>query len=277
MNPVRKSVGFMPFVIKEHLVPRGRITLPGDKSIAHRALIISALAGGKTKIKNFPASDDLLATAAALSALGVKLSAGNKQVLVQGRSLCGLLEPKKPLFAANSGTTMRLLLGALAGQEFTTTLTAGKYLSARPMARVNMPLRMMGACIAAKKKGGDEYPPIVISGNKLKGISYRLPVASAQVKGALLLAGLYAEGKTRVIEPVKTRDHTERMLKAFGAGITVSGNSIILNPGKDLISPGEIYIPAISPRQLSFWFCHRSFPALMLSSAASGLIPAEAG
>ncbi|MDD5692686.1 MAG: 3-phosphoshikimate 1-carboxyvinyltransferase [Candidatus Omnitrophica bacterium] len=277
MKPAIKSVGFMPFVIKEHLVPRGRITLPGDKSIAHRALIISALSRGKTIIKNFPVSGDLLATAAALSALGVKVSCGNKQVLVQGRSLCGLLEPKKPLFVADSGTTIRLLLGALAGQDFTATLTAGKYLSARPMARVNIPLRMMGACITAKKKDGDEYPPIVISGNKLKGISYRLPVASAQVKGALLLAGLYAKGKTRVIEPVRTRDHTERMLKAFGAGITVSGNSIILNPGRDLISPGEIYIPGDISSAAFFLVLASIIPGSNVIIRSVGLNPGRSG
>ncbi|TAM37890.1 3-phosphoshikimate 1-carboxyvinyltransferase, partial [bacterium] len=266
-----------PFVIKEHFTPRGKITLPGDKSIAHRALIISALSRGKTIIKNFPVSDDLLATLAVLAALGVKISAGNKQVLVQGSSLAGLVEPEKPLFAANSGTTLRLLLGVLAGRDFKAKFVAGKYLSARPMARVNIPLRMMGARLTAKKRGSDEYPPIVISGNKLKGISYRLPVASAQVKGAILLAGLSAEGKTRVIEPVKTRDHTERMLKAFGAKITVSGNSIILNPGKDLTSPGEIYIPGDISSAAFFLVLASVIPGSNVIIRRAGLNPGRSG
>jgi len=277
MKPVRKRSGFKPFVIKEHFIPRGEISLPGDKSIAHRSLIISALSFGKTIIKNFPASGDLLATLSVLSALGVNISRNNKRVLVCGRPGCGLLEPKKPLFASNSGTTIRLLLGVLAGQDFTARLVAGKYLSARPMARVNIPLRMMGALITAKKRGSDEYPPIVISGNKLKGISYRLPVASAQVKGAILLAGLYAEGKTRVIEPIKTRDHTERMLKAFGADITISGNSVILNPGQILTSPGEIYIPGDISSAAFFLVLASVIPGSNVVIRSCGLNPGRRG
>lgn len=232
-----------PFAVKEKFIPVGKISLPGDKSIAHRALIISALSTGKTTIRNFPIHDDSLATLGALAALGVKILRNNMEILVYGRPRRGLLESRKPIFVNNSGTTLRLVLGVLAGQNFETKLIAGKYLSARPMSRVNLPLRMMGARIIARAKGSQEYPPIVIRGNKLKGISYRLPVASAQVKSAILLAGLFAKGKTKVIEPIRTRDHTERMLKLYGAKITKNRNSIILNPGKDLTSPGQIYIP----------------------------------
>ena len=230
-----------PFVVKDKFIPSGSISLAGDKSIAHRALIISALSRGKTIIKNFPIHDDSLATLNALVALGVKIKRVNNQVLVCGAQ--GLRKPDKPLFVNNSGTTLRLISGVLAGRDFETKVIAAKYLSARPMARVNKPLRLMGAKIAAKKRGAEEYPPLVISGGNLKGIVYRMPIASAQVKSAILLAGLTALGKTRVIENINTRDHTERMLKAFGANITVNKNSITLNPDKSLSSPGTIYIP----------------------------------
>lgn len=230
-----------PFEIKNKFIPRGSIILAGDKSIAHRALIISALSFGKTKIYNFPIHDDSLATLDALSSLGVKIMRKNNQVCVCGSG--GLSRPKGPLFINNSGTTFRLILGALAGAGFKTKISAGKYLSRRPMARVNKPLRLMGAKISARRIGQEEYPPVVISGGPLKGISYRLPVASAQVKSAILLAGLSAIGKTSVIEEVSTRDHTERMLKYFGADITMRNNKVTLNPARSLISPGEIYIP----------------------------------
>jgi len=230
-----------PFAVNDKFIPRGRISLIGDKSIAHRALIIGALSSDKIIIRNFPVHDDSLATLNALVALGAKIRRNNKQVLVWGSQ--GLKKPRKPLFVNNSGTTLRLILGVLAGTDFETKIIAGKYLSARPMSRVDKPLRLMGARITAKKKGKEEYPPLVIRGGKLKGILYRLPVASAQVKSAILLAGLSASGKTRVIESIRTRDHTERMLKTFGANITVDNNSITLIPDRSLKAPGIIYIP----------------------------------
>ncbi|MFA4993193.1 MAG: 3-phosphoshikimate 1-carboxyvinyltransferase [Candidatus Omnitrophota bacterium] len=228
-------------VVRDKFIPHGRISLIGDKSIAHRALIIGALSCNKTIIKNFPIHDDSLATLTTLAALGVKSKRNKNQVLVWGSQ--GLRKPRKPVFVSNSGTTLRLILGVLAGTDFETKLIAGKYLSARPMSRVDKPLRLMGARISAKKRGAEEYPPLVVRGGKLKGIVYRLPVASAQVKSAILLAGLSALGKTRVIERIRTRDHTERMLKTFGANITVNKNSITLNPDRKLKSPGIIYIP----------------------------------
>ena len=232
-----------PFVIKNKFTPRGKICLAGDKSIAHRALIISAISSGKTIIRNFPVHDDSLATLNALVALGVKITRVNNQVSVRGAKR--LSKPNKPIFVNNSGTTLRLILGVLAGQDFETKITAAKNLSARPMARVNKPLRLMGARIAAKKRGAEEYSPLVISGGSLKGITYRMSVASAQVKSAILLAGLSASGKTRVIERRSTRDHTERMLKAFGANINikVNKNSVTLTPDRGLTSPEGIYIP----------------------------------
>jgi len=232
-----------PFLVKNKFIPGGKITLAGDKSIAHRALILSALARGKTILNNLPIHDDSLATLNALKALGIKILRRNKQILVFGKGRQGLKRPRQPIFVHNSGTTLRLLLGVLAGQDFKAKVIAGKYLSARPMARVNLPLRLMGAQITAKIKGREEYAPIVISGGNLKGIIYRPNVSSAQVKSAILLAGLFATGKTQVIERLKTRDHTERMLKLFGADVAISHKCIILNPKKNLISPGKIFIP----------------------------------
>lgn len=253
MSCIRKSANrletkFSPpgksFLIKHKFIPCGRIILMGDKSIAHRALILSALASGKTILKNFPIHDDSLATLNALSALGVKIILRQEGLVsVQGCGRQGLKTPRKPIFVNNSGTTLRLLLGVLAGMDFKTKVAAGKYLSLRPMSRVNVPLRLMGARITARIKNNEEYAPIVISGGNLKGIVYQSKIASAQVKSAILLAGLFAKGKTKVIERLKTRDHTERMLKIFGANIVVKNNSITLNPNQDLVSPAEIYIP----------------------------------
>ena len=270
----------IPFVVKKRSIPRGKIKVPGDKSIAHRALLISALAHGITVIKNFPIHDDSYATLNALVALGVKIVPRSNQISVWGKSKRGLLlsQPRKPIFVNNSGTTLRLLLGLLAGQDFKTKLTAGKYLTLRPMARVNIPLRMMGAGIIAQNKGPQEYPPIIINGNiYLKGISYFLPVASAQVKSAILLAGLFAKGKTTVIERIATRDHTERMLKLFGANIIIKKNHIILNPGRNLVSPGEICIPGDISSAAFFITLAAISPKAKITIEGVGLNPSRCG
>ncbi|MDD5130080.1 MAG: 3-phosphoshikimate 1-carboxyvinyltransferase [Candidatus Omnitrophica bacterium] len=231
------------FLIKHKFIPQGRIILPGDKSIAHRALILSALSCGRTILKNFPIHEDSLATLNALSVLGVKIRRNKGIVLVSGKGRQGLKSPGKPVFVNNSGTTLRLLLGVLAGVSFKTKIVAGKYLSLRPMSRVNIPLRLMGAQIVAQNRGREEYAPITINGGNLKGIVYRPKVASAQVKSAILLAGLFAKGRTKVIEQLNTRDHTERMLKVFGVNIIVNNRSITLYPTQGLNSPGQVYIP----------------------------------
>jgi len=229
-----------PFLIKNKSIPRGTAAVPGDKSITHRALLLSALSRIKTIINNFPVHEDSSATLKVLKQLGVKIK--HTKNIVEVFSPDGLKKPSRPLFTGNSGTTLRLLLGVLAGLDFKVKVTAGKYLSLRPMARVTVPLRLMGAYISAKKKGNEEYAPIIIKGGNLSGITYQLPVASAQVKSAILLAGLSAKGRTQVIERISSRDHTERMLKLFGADISISNKGIILNPG-ELKSPGKIYIP----------------------------------
>jgi 3-phosphoshikimate 1-carboxyvinyltransferase len=267
-----------PFVLKKRFIPRGKIKVPGDKSIAHRALLISAVASGTTTIKNFPIHDDSWATRNALVALGVKISPISNQIKVSGRGLRGLSKPRKPIFVNNSGTTLRLLSGLLAGQNFKTKLVAAKYLAIRPMARVNIPLRMMGAEIIARKKGLQEYPPITINGKiNLKGITYTLPVASAQVKSAILLAGLSAKGKTKVIEKVATRDHTERMLKTYGADITIKKNKVILNPGKDLTSPGVIYIPGDISSAAFFMVLAAILPKAKITITGVSLNPSRSG
>ncbi|MFA5286967.1 MAG: 3-phosphoshikimate 1-carboxyvinyltransferase [Candidatus Omnitrophota bacterium] len=217
---------------------KGSIILPGDKSIAHRAIILGAISSGKTVINNFPANEDCKSSLVVLRSLGVKIKKNkNGNIIVFGKGLNGLIKPDSSLFIEESGTTFRLLLGILAAQKFETKLTAGKALSKRPMLRVIAPLRKMGASISG------EYPPIFIRGSELKGITYNMPVASAQVKSAVLLAGLYAIGETRIIEPIKTRDHTERMLCQFRAGIKRQGDAIVIKGGQVLISPGSIYVP----------------------------------
>lgn len=234
---------------------RGEILLLGDKSIASRSIIISAISYGKTIIENFPASKDCLATIKAFRSLGIKItekpaspSQDKKTITVLGRGLYGLKRPKGNIFFGDSGTTLRLVLGVLAGQNFAATLTAGKSLTQRPMRRVTFPLRKMGAIINSRLKTQnsklEEYPPITIRGGNLKAITYKMPIASAQVKSAILLAGLYAKGITKVIEPTKTRDHTERMLKLFKARIKVKHNTILIEGGKELASAGRIFVPA---------------------------------
>ena len=237
----------------------GEIDLPGDKSIAHRSIIISAIAKGKTYIYNFPASQDCLTTLKAFRRLGVKISKigmtkKHINLCVAGRGLFGLNKPLTYIDVRESGTTARLILGVLAGQKFSATLTtqAESSLNNRPMRRITEPLRKMGAFIKARKSkpyakmqdhAAEEYLPIAIKGGTLRSISYRIPVASAQVKSALLLAGLYAKGTTKIFEPIKTRDHTERMLKDFKADMNVRDKIISIRGKKELVSPGKIHIP----------------------------------
>ncbi len=228
---------------------KGSIILPGDKSIAHRAIILSAISSGKTVINNFPANEDCKASLEVFRNLGIKIKKDKSgKIIIFGKGLNGLNKPNGSLFIKESGTTFRLLLGILAAQRFEVKLRAGKALSKRPMLRVITPLRKMGALISGKSirlnnRIEEEYPPINIKGSELKGITYNMPIASAQVKSAILLAGLYAIGQTRIIEPIKTRDHTERMLNFFNSGIKHQGNAIVIKGGEGLSSSGKIYIP----------------------------------
>ncbi|MFH1338996.1 MAG: 3-phosphoshikimate 1-carboxyvinyltransferase [Candidatus Omnitrophota bacterium] len=267
---------------------RGEISLAGDKSIAHRSIFISAIAKGKTQIYNFPASRDCLASLRAFRKLGVTisergLSPYGLNISVAGRGIYGLKKPRSAIYAGESGTTFRLLSGLLSGQPFRASLTAGQSLSRRPMRRVTEPLRRMGAEIKARGArrtahgATEDYPPMTIKGGRLRGITYRMPVASAQVKSALLLAGLYAEGITRVIEPKITRDHTERMLKDFGADIGIKGKIIGVTGKKELISPGEIHIPADISSAAFFIVAAILLPDSELIIKSVGLNPGRVG
>jgi 3-phosphoshikimate 1-carboxyvinyltransferase len=196
---------------------RGSLRLPGDKSVSHRAAILAALARGQSRIENFSTSEDCARTLGCLEQLGVETKREGTTVVVQGVGLGGLRAPSLPLDCGNSGSTMRLLAGVLAGQDFASTLTGDASLSSRPMRRIIEPLEMMGARVLSE----NGRAPLRITGSpRLRGISYEMPVASAQLKSAVLLAGLSAEGHTRVIEPRgATRDHTERMLRWLGVSL----------------------------------------------------------
>lgn len=208
----------------------GRLRVPGDKSISHRAVMLGALAEGTTRIAGLLEGEDVLCALAAFRSMGVSAKGPDHGGLViEGVGLHGLKAPVQPLDMGNSGTAMRLLAGILAGQSFDSMLTGDESLSRRPMRRVADPLGKMGATIETAEGG---RPPLRIKGGReLRGIEYRSPVASAQVKSSILLAGLYAEGETSVTEPVPTRDHTERMLRSFGYGVEVTGPTARLRGG----------------------------------------------
>jgi 3-phosphoshikimate 1-carboxyvinyltransferase len=222
---------------------KGELKVPGDKSISHRGLIISALAKGKSNISGFLAGEDCLSTLNCLKQLGVRvITKSATEIDVYGVGFNGFKEPLLPLNAGNSGTTARLLIGLLAGQNFFSIITGDSSLSQRPMERIINPLKKMGAAIIGRQNGN--MLPLAINGQKLTGIEYELPVASAQLKSAILLAGLFADSPTLVKEPVKSRDHTERMLEYFGLKLEIYDQTIKIMPGqefnsKNIIIPGD--------------------------------------
>lgn len=221
----------------------GEITPPADKSISHRAIVIASIACGKTQISNLSVCEDCLHTLDAFKSLGVSITEVDDLCSIEGKGLDGLTKPGVELYLGNSGTSMRLILGVLAGQQFSCVISGDASLSKRPMKRVTQPLSSMGAKITGKDEGN--FAPLTIQGGHLLPISYQTPIASAQVKSAILLAGLYAQGLTQVRESAKSRDHTERMLKRFGADITVQDLSVSVKGranliGNDLDVPGDI-------------------------------------
>lgn len=220
----------------------GNIRVPGDKSISHRSIMLGALAEGTTEVTGFLEGEDNLATLNAFREMGVKIQGpDNSQVTIDGVGLHGLKKPADPLYLGNSGTSMRLLTGLLAAQAFDCELTGDTSLSSRPMRRVTDPLATMGAKIVTTDAG---TPPLKITGSQvLQGIEYDMPVASAQVKSCLLLAGLYAEGQTCMTEPAPTRDHTERMLEGFGCPVQKDGNRICVKSGGKLTAT-KIDVPS---------------------------------
>lgn len=216
---------------------RDRVEMPGDKSISHRAALIGAIARGTSRLKNFSTSADCAATLRCLADLGVKVRRDGEDLIVDGAGLKGLRAPAAPLDCGNSGTTMRLLAGILAGQTFSATLTGDESLSARPMQRIIEPLQMMGAQIESR----DGHAPLTIRGrNPLQAIEYELLHASAQTKSCILLAGLHANGRTTVIEKVPTRDHTERMLRWFGVEVDAG----------EAKYKGEVFIDVTPPENI---------------------------
>ncbi len=223
---------------------RGVLSVPGDKSISHRAVMLGALARGITEVDHFLMGEDCLATVACFKAMGVRIEGpAEGKLKVHGVGLGGLQEPADVLDAGNSGTTTRLMMGILAGQPFCSIITGDESLRRRPMARVAGPLAEMGAVFLGRER--NNLLPMAVRGGALKPIHFQSPVASAQVKSAILLAGLYAEGETSVTEPSPSRDHTERMLQAFGAAVRVTGNTVTLKgfpelQGLKITVPGDI-------------------------------------
>jgi 3-phosphoshikimate 1-carboxyvinyltransferase len=224
---------------------KGTIAVPGDKSITHRAIILSALAEGDSVLSAYCRGEDCLNTMRAFQAMGIQIEEHPERLRVRGKGLWGLTEPAQPLDCGNSGTGIRLLAGLLAGQDFFTILTGDESIRRRPMGRVVKPLREMGAAIAGRK--GGELAPLAITGSRLRGLAYTSPVASAQVKSSLLLAGLYAEGVTRVSEPRRSRDHTERLFRYFGIPVQEDGSAVSIQgrpsvgwAGKPVGVPGDL-------------------------------------
>jgi 3-phosphoshikimate 1-carboxyvinyltransferase len=217
------------------------LRLPGDKSISHRYAMLAAIAEGTTRLENFSTGADCASTLGCVRALGVEVERSENSIVIHGRRP-KLQPPIAPLDCGNSGSTMRMLSGILAGQDFSSELTGDESLSRRPMGRIIAPLEMMGAKIAAQHDG---RPPLHVTGGKLQAIRYNMPVPSAQVKSCLLFAGLFATGETAVVEPIRTRDHSELALQAFGAALNQQGNEVQIAGGQKLraieaMVPGDI-------------------------------------
>ncbi len=221
------------FICKPSQSISGTCRVPGDKSVSHRSIILSSLANGTSVVKGFLEGEDSLNTLRSFQAMGVEITHTSTEITIQGVGLHGLKKPDNDLYMGNAGTGMRLLCGVMAGQAFDSVLTGDESLSSRPMARITKPLALMGAEISTQNQG---CAPLAITANKgqLEGIYYEMPMASAQVKSCLMLAGLYAKGVTSIIEPAPTRDHTERMLTGFGVDIQVHGNKISVQGGQAL-------------------------------------------
>ncbi len=271
---------------KKHSIKPGEYSInaiPGDKSISHRAIILGALANNESSFSNFLCSDDCLNTIAIFRQMGVEidLNKESKTVQIKGVGLYGLTQAKETLDVGNSGTGIRLISGVLAAQAFTSTITGDTSIQTRPMKRIINPLSQMGASIEActKQDGPDLYPPLTIKpATSLQGITYTMPVASAQVKSAILLAGLYADSPTKIIEPASSRNHTETMLKAFKVELAVHENEIQLIPPQQLNNPfeGAIPIPADISSAAFFIALGLICPGLSLTLKNIGMNPTRA-
>lgn len=228
----------------------GTIRVPGDKSISHRSIIFGSIAKGQTIVQDILRGEDVLSTIRVFRDLGVSIEDDGEVIRIQGRGFHGLSAPENPLDMGNSGTSMRLISGVLAGQDFAATMIGDDSLSKRPMDRIAQPLRQMGVVLAGQ--GERDLPPLTIQGNpQLQSISYRLPVASAQVKSALLFAALQADGRSTIIEKEKTRDHTEDMIRQFGGQIDVDGKTITIQGGQEFTAQTVVVSGDIS--SAAFW------------------------
>lgn len=252
---------------------RGEITVPGDKSISHRAVMLGALAKGTTHITGFLMGEDCLSTIDCFRKMGVEIEMTEDEVIVHGVGLHGLSAPQDALYTGNSGTTTRLLCGILAGQSFPVTMSGDPSIQKRPMGRVIKPLREMGARIDGRD---DNFCPLTIHPSELCGIEYTLPVASAQLKSAILLAGLYAEGQTTVIEPAPSRDHTERMFRALGVEVETHDGVITLDPPEELHAL-DIAVPADISSAAFFLVAGAIVPGSELTIKNVGVNPTRTG
>ncbi len=253
---------------------KGEFSVAADKSISHRAVIFSALAKGEGIVRNFLPAEDTLSSCACLRQLGAKIEGRNEVLVVEGPGLNGLLEPAGVLDCGNSGTTMRLLTGLLSGRPFFSVLSGDQSLNQRPMKRVISPLMSMGAVISGRQN--NNYAPLAIQGRMLQGINYQLPVASAQVKSALLLAGLSAGSETVLTEPMQSRDHSERMLAAMGADIIADDLLVKLKPGREL-EPQEFVVPGDISSAAFFLVAGALAPNSELMIRNVGINPSRAG
>jgi 3-phosphoshikimate 1-carboxyvinyltransferase len=236
------------YTVRPSSLIHGTVDLPGDKSISHRSVMFGSIADGTTRVRNLLEGEDVLNTVAAFRKMGLKIRKEGKVWIIQGKGFSGLKTPSEVLDCGNSGTTMRLMIGLLAGSGVTATLTGDSSLNARPMGRVIEPLRAMGAWVKEMTEDrsvlNERIRLIEVRGGGIRGGRFKIPMASAQVKSALLLAGLMAGRKVKVTEPLKSRDHTERMLKAFGAKVAVKGLSVTVDQtahlkGQTVIIPGD--------------------------------------
>jgi len=253
---------------------RGSITVPGDKSISHRAVMLGSLAKGTTVVRGFLRGEDTISTLNVFRAMGIVAADDGDTLVIKGKGLHGLSEPGDVLDCGNSGTSMRLMTGLLAGQDFFSVLTGDRYLRARPMGRVIEPLSRMGAAIFGRDCGSKA--PLAIQGRALKGVSYASPVASAQIKSSLLLAGLYADGQTEVIEPSLSRDHSERMLGYFGAPIEPLANGARIRGGGELLGR-EVTVPGDISSAAFFMVAALIVPGSELLITGVGINPTRAG
>jgi len=260
--------------LSKAMIFRGEFSPPPDKSISHRSVIFSSIAKGTSTVRNFLRASDTLSTVNAFRALGIDINDEGPTLTIQGKGLYGLSEPRDVIDCGNSGTTIRLLSGVLSGSPFFSVLTGDGSLRTRPMARVITPLSLMGARIMARDSG--RYPPMAIKGERLKPIVYEMPVASAQVKSSLLLAGLYAEGNTEIAEPVKSRDHSEKMLPAFGADLTVNGLKTTVSGGRDL-RPLDTLVPGDFSSAAFFIVAALLIPGAEITARNVGINPTRTG